>query len=449
VARRGELPARDLAGLLHQWSAAQLASLSALDRPVEAAVRTGTLLRAPASEAEVAAAERRLEVHLPPSYREFLLLSDGAYGDTMGAVTADDPRAGDSLEGWGFLPVAELRRYDEADPEAVDIWLQAQDEIESASGGTAPAPPFEGDEVRDHRPMRDALLIARGFDANCSLLVPVDDPGAGEEWEVWSRYKEGGTRWSSFRAYLGDVVEEHLGVDVDGPEALLLLAGAEAGNQAAAQRLARVRSPEASGLLIDAARRGAVPHAVLPALARIGGPEVVALLTELRLGSWQQQYVHSALARIGTQDALDHLAAVGAYWHLAGAGDPRAAGIAGAQLHQGDAPAVLGAARLLTQLPDPRWVPDLLGAYERIPHAEVRNTILYALDACGAPEEARRRAPDLLAGPYGYSARALLERLSRTTGPTRRPRVVRPELQHRRAGFELRRSQGRPRRDAT
>ncbi|MDF2143545.1 SMI1/KNR4 family protein [Knoellia sp. p5-6-4] len=204
MVRLKEWPADDLDGLLRQWSAACLARLGALERPVAAAARTGSLLRAPATESAVAAAERRLGVHLPPSYRQFLLLSDGAYGDTMGALTTSSYRSGDSGEAWGFVPVAEVRPYVEVDPQAVEIWLELQDEIDADGGGVDLTPVFEGDEVRDHRPMQDALAIARGFDANCSLLVPVGGPRPGEEWEVWEYHKEGTTRWSSFRAYLHD-----------------------------------------------------------------------------------------------------------------------------------------------------------------------------------------------------------------------------------------------------
>jgi SMI1 / KNR4 family (SUKH-1) len=417
VARARELPADDLAGLLRQWSDAQLAALGALDRPVEAAARTGSLLLPPATEAQVAAAEQRLGMRLPMSYRHFLLLSNGAYGDTIGAVLAGGGRAGGSDTGWGFLPVTEIRRFHEVEPETVEIWLQAQDEIEETNRGPDPTPAFERDEVRDHRPLRDALLIARGFDANCSLLVPVGNPGPGEEWEIWDHYKEGTTRWSSFRAYLRDTVEDHLGVDVDEAEALLLLASAEDGDLEAAQRLGRVRSPVATELLLDAARRGAVPHAVMRALTRMGGPDVVAVLTELRLDTWQQSYVHRALALIGTPDALDHLASAGAYYQLSQVGDPRAAEIALARLRDGDYTTQLAAVPLLAQMPDPGWVPDLLEAYDQATGDELKVAILGALEACGAPEEVSRRAPDLLDGSYGYAAQAILTRLTgRTDG---------------------------------
>jgi len=256
VAGSRELPADDLAGLLRQWSDAQLAALGALDRPVEAVAGTGSLLLPPATEAQVADAEQRLGVRLPGSYRECLLLSNGAYGDTIGAVMAVDCRAGGSGAAWGFLPVTEISRFIEVEPETVDVWLTMQDEIEETNGGPDLTPVFERDEVRDYRPLRDALLIARGFDANCSLLVPVGNPGPGEEWEVWDHYKEGTTRWSSFRAYVRDTVEDHLGVDVDEAEAMLLVASAEDGDLQAAQRLGRFRSPVTRG----AAARGGPPR---------------------------------------------------------------------------------------------------------------------------------------------------------------------------------------------
>lgn len=417
MARTRELPADDLAGLLRQWSDAQVAALGALDRPIEAAARTGSLLRPPATEAQVADAEQRLGMPLPPSYRDFLMLSNGAYGDTIGAVLAGGGRAGSCDTEWGFLPVTEIRRFIEVEPETVEIWVRAQDEIEETIGGPDPTPAYERDEVRDHRPLRDAVLIARGFDANCSLLVPVGNPGPGEEWEVWDHYKEGTTRWSSFRAYVSDTVEDHLGVDVDEAEVLLLLARAEDGDLQAAQRLGRVRSPVATELLLDAARRGVVPHAVMRALTRIGGNDVVAVLTELRLDTWQLSYVHRALALIGTPDALDHLANVGAYYQLSQVGDPRAAEIALARLRDGDYTTQLAAAPVLAQMPDPGWVPDLLDAYDHATSDQLKVTILGALEACGAPEQVSRRAPDLLDGPYGYAAQAILTRLTgRTDG---------------------------------
>ena len=343
-------PAEDLPGLLRQWSEARLAELGALERPVEPAASTGSLLRPPATEDAVTAVEHRLGLRFPPSYRQFLLLSDGAYGDTLGAVTA--ARAGIVGVPWGFLPVAEVQRLIDVEPETVELWAPLEDDEHSAWDGDPDSTgAYEGAEIEDESPMRDALLISRGVDANCSLLVPVGVAGPGEEWEVWDRHREGGTRWSSFRAHVRETVEDHLGVDVDEAEARLLLAAAESGDQQAVVRLGRVRSPAATELLLDAARRGVLPHVVMRALARIGGPRVVAALTEVRFDApWDQDHAHLALARIGTPEALDHLVDAGACYELAHVGDPRAAEVARAQLRSSDHRARGVAGHVLFQL---------------------------------------------------------------------------------------------------
>lgn len=402
------VPADDLATLLRQWSDTQLAALDAQDSPVEEAARSGSLLRPPATEAEVLAAERRLGTRFPPSYRSFLLLSDGAYGDTMGPVTNSLPG-----EPSGFLPAADVRWFRDVEPEVIEIWTQAQDQISAAAAGAEPAPPFEWSEVLDHRPMRDALLIAPGFDANCTLLVPVGDPLPDDEWEVWDHYKEGSSRWSSFHAFLHDVVESQLGIDADAAEVGRLLAAAQAGDQRASIDLGRVRSHEATGSLLDAARQDIALSPVLQALGRIGGAEVVAFLIGLELGSWQDRERQRTLASIGTPDALDHLVTVGACYELARVGDPRAADVAAAQLRStDDVSTVVVAAGVLRTLPEPRWVPDLIVALDRARGDQVRVTVLGALQACGADDVVRRRAPELLDGPYGHAARAMLDRLS-------------------------------------
>ncbi|WP_192903933.1 SMI1/KNR4 family protein [Nocardioides albidus] len=398
--------ADDLATLLRQWSETQLAALDVPDQPIAEALRSGSLLRPPATEDAVRAAEERLGTRFPPSYHSFLLLSDGAYGDTMGVVTNPMPE-----ERFGFLPAAEVRWFRELEPESVDMWCRTQDEIDEANGGPDLTPPFEGDEVRDHRRIRDALLIARGFDATWSLLVPVGEPGPEEEWEVWDHYKEGATRWSSFHAFLREAVEEQVGIDVDEDEARRLLAAAAAHDVRADLLVARIRSPEAAGVLMEAAR-GARPSAPMRALARIGGPDVVAFLADLEVPTWLESERMRALARIGTQDALDRLAAAGAFYDLARVGDPRAPGIALARLRASDDPSVIQTATsVLRELPDAGYVPDLLDAYERVSYDGTRVSLLSTLAACGAHDAVRRWAPDLLDGPYAYVARTMLDDL--------------------------------------
>lgn len=408
------VPAVDLATLLRQWSDTQLAGLDAQERLNDEAARSGSLLRPPATEADVAAAEQRLGTRFPPSYRAFLLLSDGAYGDTAGPVTGNPPDAP-----LGFLPAAELRWYRDVDPDAVELWVRTQEEIDEANGGPDLTPPTEYDEVRDHRPIRDALLIARGFDANCSLLVPVGEPGPDEEWEVWDHYKEGASRWSSFHAFVHDAVEEKLGIDADEATARRLLAATQARDNRAPIDLGRIRSPEAAPVLMEAARHGVAVSSVLQALARIGGPEVVAFLAELEVEPWLDRERLHALATIGSRDALEHLVATGAFYELARVGDPRAPGIAAEQLRSTNDPSTITmAASVLRTHPDPRWVPVLADAHERVSYAGTRVSLLGALAACGAHDVVRRWAPDLLDGPYWYAARALLDDLPEAQNPS-------------------------------
>lgn len=299
----------------------------------------------------------------------------------MGPVTDNPP--GEPL---GFLPAAEVRWYRDVEPELVTMWVRTQDEIDEANGGPDLTPVDECGEVRDHRPVRDALLIARGFDANCSLLVPVGGPGPGEEWEVWDHYQEGASRWSSFRAFLVDAVEEQVGIDADEDTTRQLLAATQAGDVRASIVLGRVRSPEAAPALMAAARNGVATTSVLQALARIGGPEVVAFLVGLDPPDWEERQRQHALGTIGTPAALDHLAAVGGCYELARVGDPRGAEIAAAQLRStDDVSTALVAASVLRAQPDPRWVPDLLVALDRATNDQLRLGVLGALQACGAP----------------------------------------------------------------
>ncbi|MBM0126245.1 SMI1/KNR4 family protein [Pimelobacter simplex] len=383
--------ADDLATLLQQWSDTQLAALDDREVLTEEAARSGSLLRAPATAADVDAAERRLGTRFPPSYRAFLLLSDGAYGDTAGPVTTNS-RVG----ALGFLPAAEVRWYREAEPAAVDGWVRRQDEIDESRGAPDPTEPHEYGEVRDHRPVRDALLVARGFDADCSLLVPVGSPGPDEEWELWDVYPDGARRWSSFRAFLRDAVEDELGIDADEATTRELVSAARAGDSRAPIDLGRIRSPEAAPVLMEAAGEGAALRSVLKALARIGGPEVVAFLAGLDLRSWRDDERLHALATIGTPDALDRLAAAGAFDWLSRLGDPRAAEIAAGRLRTSDDVNTIHLAlTILRAAPDPRWVPDLVDAHERVPYPAVRAALLDTLAACGAHDTVRA----LLDGP--------------------------------------------------
>jgi hypothetical protein len=66
----------DWKSLLERWSAALLASSSADHLPADVRA-SGWLGFHPATEKEIEEVERRLKIPLPPSYRAFLLVSNG------------------------------------------------------------------------------------------------------------------------------------------------------------------------------------------------------------------------------------------------------------------------------------------------------------------------------------------------------------------------------------
>lgn len=79
-----------MSALAARWSELLIAGLS--EGELLTAAAQGSLLRLPATEAEIHEAEARLGCALPPSYREFLLVSNGAYGDDYRpTVVYDDP----------------------------------------------------------------------------------------------------------------------------------------------------------------------------------------------------------------------------------------------------------------------------------------------------------------------------------------------------------------------
>jgi hypothetical protein len=98
-----------MSALAARWSELLIAELSQDEHLTVAA--QGSLLRPPATEAEIQEAEARLGCALPPSYREFLLVNNGAYGDDYGPTVVygpdepEQPRPESPTVGVGFLPV--------------------------------------------------------------------------------------------------------------------------------------------------------------------------------------------------------------------------------------------------------------------------------------------------------------------------------------------------------
>ena len=151
--------------------------------------RTGWLGQPPASAGEIAAAERRLGVHFPPSYVQFLHVSNGwpCTGVLTGRLL--------SVQEIDWLPV--LNR------EAVEIWTAPDPLL-----GPLPEIPDERyltyDETQLPTDFRDeylwsALQISEEVQTQVFLLNPRIATPAGE-WEAWNfaAWYAGAARYRSF-----------------------------------------------------------------------------------------------------------------------------------------------------------------------------------------------------------------------------------------------------------
>lgn len=154
-------------------------------------------LRAPATEEMITAAETRLGVRLPPSYRAFLAVSDG-----IEAVEIDD-ELGSAPWAPGFLGTADLAWYRDVNPEMVEIW-SASDHPEHDEH-RQPAPnegPVQDIFCPDCFPQTLAICPEDDY-LGVLLLNPANRDAAGE-WEFWEFANNipGALAWSSFPDYL-------------------------------------------------------------------------------------------------------------------------------------------------------------------------------------------------------------------------------------------------------
>ncbi|HET9946408.1 MAG TPA: SMI1/KNR4 family protein [Actinomycetes bacterium] len=145
----------DVGDVVRAWDAAVVAAA----RDDEAVRSAGTVLRAPAAESDVVALEQRIGHTLPPSYRSFLLTSDGA----------------DAQPGWGptdrgLLRAAEVGWFNDLEPEWVEAYLiDGLDEV-------------AGDRWEERLP--HTLMVAADEQGQTVLLDPLTVDGSGE-WAAW------------------------------------------------------------------------------------------------------------------------------------------------------------------------------------------------------------------------------------------------------------------------
>lgn len=400
-----------MAELARRWSDLLLADADVLGpwQPTRDVVASGSLLRPPASEEQIADVERRLGRELPPSYREFLLVSDGAYGDLRGVTMWDLDRGAESappesdVVGVGFLPVADLRwlrteRLWEAEL-CEDTAMDARD---GDGDGRATQ---DGQEVWPWRAFADGLIIAPDKGPGTTCLVPFDGT---DEWQVWEISKECSEAYLSFRSLLEHMVAAREPVET-ADVAEHVIAHALLGEPWAWKRLSRITAPDAVPLLVALIEGGRLEPRATEGLGRIGTDEAVDAIERLRPSGATQ-----ALIRAGTGRARDVLAAWGCYHELDLLGDPRApelaarhlAQLAGQPTHSDSA-----AAKVLGRSGDASHVPVLRTLTEAADPFVVVSAA-YALIQLGEPD-GRRLLAEHAAGDdrARWHARSLLERL--------------------------------------
>jgi hypothetical protein len=143
----------------------------------------------PASEAEILLQEQRLGLHLPPSYREFLQVTNGW-----------DVHSSTSLH---ILPIAEVGWTRDVDPHLAHSWG-------SEPGSPIPELPdsysfdYDAPQDQDYFEVGDflphTLCVSENIEGSVYLLNPhIVTPGG--EWEAWyldASYMLGATRFQSF-----------------------------------------------------------------------------------------------------------------------------------------------------------------------------------------------------------------------------------------------------------
>jgi SMI1 / KNR4 family (SUKH-1) len=404
-----ELPMAELAA---RWSELLIADVGPGEMLTEAAQTAGSLLRQPATEEQIRATESRLGRTLPASYRQFLLASNGAYGDNYGPtqvfddVVPENPSSESDVVGVGFLPVEDLRWLRDAQEWFADMLVETA-EFEDYGPATV-----DRREPPGWAPLADGLVIATEKHPGTTVLIPFDGL---DEWQLWNVHKETTVAYLSFRSFLEYEVTER--ERVSGLEEVRsLIARGSAGDHEAVMRLSRVDIADAVPLLIaalDNPRLGVQPAL---GLARLGTPEAVTALIELGGDAGTQ-----ALILVGTERARDALAAWGNFSALFKLRDARAFALAAQHVAQANPdvgrPWALDAAlTIVGHSADPGYVPLLMPLLQSC--REVSYGAAIALARLGATEGAEHLA--VLAETPEFSHRAVaaahLERFRKTYG---------------------------------
>lgn len=172
------MPVYDWQPFLERWSRAILSAPDAdyFGLPADA-VHAGWLGYAPATEAQIQAAEVRLGVALPPSYRAFLRVTNGWLHTGLAVAR--------------ILPVEQVERFGVAHADWAALWMADAAEYD---------PVF--DEV-DYAHLPDTLAISALGDDAIMLLNPTVQT-SGDECEAWffASWNPGAARYESFWSLL-------------------------------------------------------------------------------------------------------------------------------------------------------------------------------------------------------------------------------------------------------
>jgi len=174
------------------------------ERTEEVIAEGGWCGRSPATESEIRAAEARLGVKFPPSYRLFLSLSNGwrIFNSFVEQL----------------LPVQEIDRFRRRDPESFALMESAREKTVARVGCDSSVVsdevyldyenPAHNMAIRQHY-YGDSLLISEASESELVLLNPFVVSPDGEWETIFSaHWIPGNERFRTFRDYLEKVVRE-------------------------------------------------------------------------------------------------------------------------------------------------------------------------------------------------------------------------------------------------
>lgn len=177
------------------------------ERSEEVIAGGGWCGQSPATESEIRAAEARLGVRFPPSYRLFLSLSNG--WRIFNSFVEE------------LLPVQEIDRFRFRDPESFALMESAREMIVGRIGYDSSVVsdevyldyenPAHNAALRQHY-YGDSLLISEASESELVLLNPFVVSPDGEWETIFSaHWIPGNERFRSFRDYLEKVVRDEEG----------------------------------------------------------------------------------------------------------------------------------------------------------------------------------------------------------------------------------------------